>query len=55
MELYDINNDIGEAHDLANQMPEKVQELDKKLMDYMKEVDAELLQNGDPGKPSKKK
>ncbi len=55
MELYDISSDIGEIHDLASQMPDKVQELDNKLMNYMKEVDAELLQKGGPGKTIKKK
>lgn len=45
-ELYDLDQDIGEIHDLAGTLPEKRRELDEKLMDYLKKMHAEIP---DPG------
>ncbi len=41
-ELYDLSNDLSEQHDLYEQMPEKVQELGKKLDDWLKSVNAKM-------------
>lgn len=40
LQLFDLNNDIGERNDIAEQMPAKVQELDKRLKEYLAKVDA---------------
>jgi len=40
-ELYDLSNDIGEAHDLAASMPDKVQELKAKLNTWREKIDAQ--------------
>jgi arylsulfatase A-like enzyme len=42
--LFDITKDIEEKNNLASSMPEKAGELHKKLIDYLKEVDAEKTQ-----------
>jgi hypothetical protein len=34
--LFNIKEDIGEATDLAGSMPEKVSELDRKLMAHLR-------------------
>jgi arylsulfatase A-like enzyme len=39
-ELYDLDDDIGEKHNLAGEMPEKVEELRAKLRAWMKAVGA---------------
>jgi arylsulfatase A len=41
--LYDLENDIGEKHNLAQEMPAKVEELRAKLNAWMKETDAPNL------------
>lgn len=49
--LFDLASDIGERTDLAAQMPDKVQELEKRLRKYLADVDAELARpnpNHDP-------
>jgi arylsulfatase A-like enzyme len=51
-ELYDLANDVGETHDLAAEQPEKLKELDRKLMDYLTAMHAEIL---DPNLPKGKK
>jgi len=43
LELYDLSKDLGEINDIANEMPEKVQNLHQRMMNYFKEVDAEIL------------
>jgi len=39
-ELYDLDNDIGEMHNLAQKMPEKAEELRAKLKEWMETVGA---------------
>jgi arylsulfatase A-like enzyme len=41
--LFNLKDDIGETHDLADAMPEKAGELHQKLMTYLRSVDAEIL------------
>ena len=41
LELFDLSNDIGEENNLAEKMPNKVKELDKKLTSFLSEVNAE--------------
>jgi len=41
-ELYDLENDVGEKHDLAPQMPEKVESLRKMLHQWLESVDAQM-------------
>ncbi|MCH7988304.1 MAG: sulfatase-like hydrolase/transferase [Planctomycetes bacterium] len=41
-ELYNLKDDLSEENDLAESMPEKVKELDKKLRAYLKESGAHL-------------
>ena len=58
MKLFNIATDSGERHDLASQMPEKVQELDARLMTYLKTVNAQFPKpnpNYDPTKPTETK
>lgn len=40
VELYDLSNDIGEQHNLAEKMPEKTKEMLKLLHDWRKGIDA---------------
>ena len=42
VELYNLKDDIGEQHDLASQMPDKVDELRKRLHDWRAEVGAQM-------------
>ena len=54
VELYNLKDDLGEQHDLAKQMPEKVQELRTRLHGWQKEVGAQMPSrnpNYDPSKP----
>ncbi len=58
LKLFNIATDSGERHDLASQMPEKVQELDARLMTYLKTVNAQFPKrnpNYDPTKPTETK
>ncbi len=43
-ELYDLDADIGERHDLSEQKPEIVQKMDKKLEDWLQSVNAEYAE-----------
>lgn len=43
VELYNLENDLGELENLATKMPKKVEELELELMNYLEEVDAEIL------------
>jgi arylsulfatase A-like enzyme len=52
-ELYDLNKDLGETHDLAAGLPQKFKELDKKLMSYLQKMHAEIL-NPDLNQKKKK-
>ena len=40
--LFDLSKDIAERHDLAGSKPEVVQDLDKRMMDYLRSVNAGL-------------
>jgi arylsulfatase A len=53
LKLYDLSKDNGERNDLAKQMPDKLAELDQRLTDYLKAVNAQmpsLNPNYDPTK-----
>ncbi|MCB1020457.1 MAG: sulfatase-like hydrolase/transferase, partial [Acidobacteria bacterium] len=53
--LFDLSQDRGERQDLADKLPEKTAELDRRLAAYLEEVHAELPQaniNFDPSKQS---
>lgn len=43
VKLFNLVGDIGESNDLSKQMLRKTQDLHRKLLDYLKEVDAETL------------
>jgi hypothetical protein len=43
IELFDITKDLSEENDLAAEMPDLVQKLDKKRAKYLKEVNAETV------------
>ncbi|UCE50141.1 MAG: sulfatase [Phycisphaerales bacterium] len=52
--LFDLSTDISERNDLADIMPEKVEELDQRMTEYLKEVNAQMPRinpNYDPDKP----
>jgi len=40
--LYDLSKDLSEQNDLSSQMPAKVAELDNRLTDYLKAVNAQM-------------
>ena len=40
--FVDLSKDMGERNDLAKQMPQKAAELDQRLTDYLKAVNAQL-------------
>lgn len=42
MELFNIKEDIGEAHEVSSENPEKVRELAAALTQYLKEVNAQM-------------
>jgi len=55
LELFNIAKDPGERRDLAQQMPDKVKELDQRLTDYLTSVNAQMPTknpNCDPSKPT---
>ena len=43
LELYNLKDDIGEINDLRKANPEKVKELESRLMAYLEKVQAEIL------------
>ncbi len=47
--LYNLSNDIGERHDLAAEMPDRVARMRKNLHAWYKEVDAKFLRVKDGG------
>lgn len=53
-ELYNLKDDLGEINDLSEKYPQKVKELEKPLMEYIKEVHAEELVSGAPRKKAVK-
>ena len=50
LELYNIREDIGEQHNLANGMPERCDQMLKKLQDWWLEVDARFPDGYEPVK-----
>lgn len=40
-ELYNLTDDLGEVNDISEKNPQKVKELEKSLMQYVKAVKAE--------------
>jgi len=49
-----LSKDISERNDPADIMPEKVEELDQRMADYLNEIDAQMPRvnpNFDPDKP----
>lgn len=53
LRLYDLSKDLGERNDLAKQMPDKAAELDRRLTDYLKSINAQMPTanpNYDPSK-----
>jgi len=53
--LYNLSADIGEKKNLAKKMPEKTARLHKKLLDYLKQVDAQEVKDIYPeGEPAGK-
>jgi arylsulfatase A-like enzyme len=54
VELYNLKEDIGEQHDLASQMPDKVDELRKRLHAWREKVGAQMPTRNpkhDPSRP----
>ncbi len=54
VELYNLREDIGEQHNLASEMPEKVKELRNRLHDWRKQVGAQMPSRNpkyDPSRP----
>jgi len=54
VELYNLRDDLGERHDLAGQLPAKVEELRTRLHNWRKEVGAQMPSRNpayDPSKP----
>lgn len=43
VELYDLEKDLGEVHDLAGKMPRLAENLESKLMTYLEKVHSEAL------------
>jgi len=48
--LYNLSDDIGEIDDLAKKMPKKTDQLHKRLLDYLKQVDAQEVKDIYPEK-----
>ena len=51
--LFDFSKDISERNDLAKQMPQKVAELDQRLTEYLKAVNAQMPTINPNAAPSK--
>lgn len=49
MELFDLNEDIGETNNLVEEQPEKAKELAKILSDYLRSVEAQMPSKKDTG------
>lgn len=43
--LYNLADDIGEQNDLKDKMPDKAKKLHKRLLEYLKDVDAEDVED----------
>ncbi|WP_169540153.1 sulfatase [Niabella aurantiaca] len=46
LELYDLENDIGEVHDLSPEMPELAKKMNEELIAYFQKVGSEALSSG---------
>lgn len=44
IELYNLKEDVGEINDLSKSQPDKVKELEARLIAYLKDVNAEILE-----------
>ena len=44
LELFDLSNDLSEANDLSEKMPEKTKELDQTLTAFLTQVKATTVQ-----------
>ncbi|MGC9328482.1 MAG: sulfatase, partial [Candidatus Hinthialibacter sp.] len=53
LELYNLKEDIGETHNLAERMPEKTQELHNLLQSWRREVQAQMPYSNPDYKPEK--
>lgn len=53
-ELFNLKNDLSEKNDLAQQMPEKVKELDAKLTAWLKATGAKLPKKNPDYRPKRK-
>jgi arylsulfatase A-like enzyme len=42
LRLFDLSKDITERHDLAQQMPDKAADLDRRLTEYLKTINAQM-------------
>jgi len=42
LELYDLESDLGEKHNLAAQMPDRAKQLDERLQQWLTDVDAQM-------------
>jgi hypothetical protein len=51
-ELYRLDEDLGEQHDLAEEQPEKLKELHDRLLAWRSEVDAKLPSDAPQGEAS---
>ena len=43
--LHNVVEDLGEKDNLVEKMPEKAQELDRLMQDYLRKVDAETIED----------
>jgi hypothetical protein len=50
-ELYDLANDVAEQHDLAGEMSEKAQEMQRDLLDYLQSANARLPKRKESASP----
>ncbi|MCX7045024.1 MAG: sulfatase [Candidatus Sumerlaeota bacterium] len=58
LRLFNIAQDPGERHDLAQKMPDKAKELNQRLTDYLSAMNAQMPKlnpNYDPAKPTETK
>ena len=44
LELFDLSQDLSEAHDLSAKMPEKTREMDQTLTAFLAQVKATTVQ-----------
>ena len=48
MELFNLKDDLGETENLASVMPEKVKELDSRLLTHLKSIGAKMPKLNSP-------